>query len=168
MAGLKPEFDRRNAKILGLSVDPLTDHTRWAQDIREVTGFAPNYPLIGDPDLSIAKLYDMLPAESGNSATGRTPVQNQTVRNVFVIDPNKRIRLILTYPMSTGRNFPEILRALDSMQLTDKHKVSTPANWKQGEDVVLGAAISEEEAQQKFPGWKAIKPYLRVAPQPKD
>ncbi len=168
MAGLKSEFDRRNVKILGLSVDPVSDHVRWAQDIRDVTGHAPNYPLIGDSELKIAKLYHMLPADAGNTSAGRTAANNQTVRSVFVIDPNKKIRLILTYPMATGRNFEEILRVIDSLQLTDAQKVATPANWRQGEDVIIVPSVSDEEAKQKFPGgWKTLKPYIRVVPQPR-
>ncbi len=169
MAGLKQEFDRRNVKILGLSVDPVSDHVKWAEDIKDVTGFAPNYPLVGDPELKIAKLYDMLPADAGESSVGRTAVQNQTVRSVFVIDPNKKIRLLLTYPMATGRNFAEILRVIDSLQLTDKHKVATPANWKQGDDVIIVPAVSDDEARQKFPeGWQAPRPYIRFVHQPRD
>lgn len=169
MAGLKPEFDRRNVKILGLSVDPIDDHKRWADDIRDVTGYAPNYPLVGDPQLKIAKLYEMLPASAGDSSQGRTPADNQTVRNVFVIGPDKAIKLVLTYPMTTGRNFDEILRVIDSLQLTAKHKVATPANWKQGEDVIITAAVSDDEAKQKFPqGWKAPKPYIRLVNSPSD
>ncbi|HZV21721.1 MAG TPA: peroxiredoxin [Hyphomicrobiales bacterium] len=169
MAGLKSEFDRRNVKIIGLSVDPVSDHMRWAQDIKDVTGYAPNYPLIGDSEIKIAKLYNMLPADAGNTAAGRTAANNQTVRSVFVIDPAKKIRMILTYPMATGRNFQEILRVIDSLQLTDKHKVSTPADWKQGDDVIIVPSLSDEEAKQKFPaGWKTIKPYVRVVPQPRD
>ncbi len=167
MAGLKSEFDRRNVKILGLSVDPVADHNRWADDIRDVTGYAPNYPLIGDPNLTIAKLYGMLPAGAGETSQGRTPADNATVRNVFVIAPDKTIKLILTYPMTTGRNFDEILRVIDSLQLTAKHKVATPANWKQGEDVIITAAVSDEEAKQKFPqGWKTPKPYIRIVNPP--
>jgi alkyl hydroperoxide reductase subunit AhpC len=167
MAGLKSEFDRRNVKILGLSVDPVGDHVKWAEDIREVTGHAPNYPLVGDPELTVAKLYGMLPADAGDTSAGRTPLQNQTVRSVFVIDPARKIRLILTYPMSTGRNFEEILRVIDSMQLTDKHKVATPANWKQGDDVIIVPAVSDEEAREKYPaGWKAPRPYIRLVSQP--
>jgi thioredoxin-dependent peroxiredoxin len=169
VAGLKSEFDRRNVRILGLSVDPITDHVRWAQDIHEVTGHAVNYPLVGDHDLKVAKLYGMLPADAGESSQGRTAGANQTVRSVFIIDPSKKIRLLLTYPMATGRNFQEILRVVDSLQLTDKHKVATPANWKQGEDVIIVPAVGDEEAKQKFPaGWKALKPYVRVVPQPRD
>jgi len=167
MAKLKPEFDKRNAKILGLSVDPVSDHTRWAKDIEETQGFAPNYPLIGDRDLKVAKLYDMLPAETEGTSEGRTAMTNATVRSVFVIGPDKKIKLILTYPMSTGRNFDEILRALDSMQLTARHKVATPVNWKPGEDVIILPAVSDAEAKEKYPqGWKAAKPYLRIVPQP--
>ena len=167
MAGLKSEFDRRNVKILGLSVDPVTDHNRWADDIRDVTGYAPNYPLIGDSELKIAKLYGMLPASAGETSQGRTPADNATVRNVFVIAPDKTIKLILTYPMTTGRNFDEILRVIDSLQLTAKHKVATPANWKQGDDVIITAAVSDDEAKQKFPqGWKTPKPYIRIVNPP--
>jgi alkyl hydroperoxide reductase subunit AhpC len=168
MAGLKPEFDKRNCKILGLSVDSVSDHKGWAKDIEETQGHAPNYPLIGDTDLSIAKLYDMIHPNASGSAKGRTAVDNATVRSVFVIGPDKKIKLMITYPMSTGRNFDEVLRVLDSMQLTAKHKVATPVNWKQGEDVIIIPAVSDEEAKQKFPaGWKAPKPYLRTVPQPK-
>jgi thioredoxin-dependent peroxiredoxin len=167
MAGLKSEFDRRNVKILGLSVDPVADHNRWADDIRDVTGYAPNYPLVGDPNLKIAKLYEMLPAGAGETSQGRTPADNATVRNVFVIAPDKTIKLILTYPMTTGRNFDEILRVIDSLQLTAKHKVATPANWKQGDDVIITAAVSDEEAKGKFPqGWKSPKPYIRLVNPP--
>ncbi|HUG77199.1 MAG TPA: peroxiredoxin [Burkholderiales bacterium] len=166
MAKLKSEFDRRNAKIIGLSVDPVDDHQRWAKDIAETQGAAPNYPLIGDPELKISKLYDMLPAEA--SPGQRTPSDNQTVRTVFVIGPDKKIKLMLFYPMTTGRNFDEILRALDSMQLTAKHKVATPANWKHGEDVIIAGSVSDEEAKKLFPGgWKAPKSYLRITQQPK-
>jgi alkyl hydroperoxide reductase subunit AhpC len=166
MAKLKSEFDRRNAKIIGLSVDPVDDHQRWAKDIAETQGAAPNYPLIGDPELKISKLYDMLPAES--SPGQRTPSDNQTVRTVFVIGPDKKIKLMLFYPMTTGRNFDEILRVLDSMQLTAKHKVATPANWKHGEDVIIAGSVSDEEAKKLFPGgWKAPKSYLRITQQPK-
>ena len=168
MAGLKSEFDRRDVKILGLSVDPVSDHARWAQDIEDVTGYAPNYPLVGDSDLAVAKLYGMLPADAGNSSQGRTAATNQTVRSVFVVDPAKKIRLILTYPMATGRNFQEILRVINSLQLTGKHGVATPANWKPGEDVIIAGGVSDDEARQKFPaGWKAVKPYVRVVPQPR-
>lgn len=167
MAGLKSEFDRRNVKILGLSVDPVDDHHRWATDIKDVTGFAPNYPLIGDPNLKVAKLYEMLPAGAGETSAGRTPADNATVRNVFVVAPDKTIKLVLVYPMTTGRNFDEILRVIDSLQLTAAHKVATPANWKQGEDVILTAAVSDDEAKQKFPqGWKQPKPYIRLVNSP--
>jgi alkyl hydroperoxide reductase subunit AhpC len=168
MAGMKADFDKRNAKILGISVDPVASHEKWKGDIETATGHKVNYPMIGDPELKVAKLYDMLPASAGNSSEGRTPADNQTVRSVFVIGPDKKVKLVLTYPMSTGRNFDEILRAIDSIQLTAKHKVSTPANWKPGEDVALGAAISEEEAQTKFGGYKQILPYLKMAKAPKD
>jgi alkyl hydroperoxide reductase subunit AhpC len=167
MAKMEPEFKRRNCKIIGLSVDPVENHAKWAVDIEETQGFAPNYPLVGDRDLSIAKLYDMLPADEPGTSEGRTPATNQTVRTVFVIGPDKRIKLMLTYPMSTGRNFDEILRALDSLQLTAKHKVSTPVNWKHGEDVIILGSVSDAEAKEKYPnGWKAPKPYLRIVPQP--
>ncbi|MHA1599262.1 MAG: peroxiredoxin [Alphaproteobacteria bacterium] len=168
MAGLKPEFDKRNCKILGLSVDPVGNHKRWLKDIEETQGHAVTYPLIGDPDLSIAKLYDMLPADAGDSSEGRTPVDNATVRSVFVIGPDKKIKAMLTYPMSTGRNFDEVLRLLDSCQLTAKHQVATPVNWKQGDDVIIVPAVSDEQARAKYPdGWKSPKPYLRIVPQPK-
>src|ERR687891_2081714 len=166
MASLKPEFDRRNCKIIGLSADPVTDHKNWAKDIQETQGHAPNYPIIGDADLTVAKLYDMLPASE--TPGQRTAVNNQTVRSVFVIGPDKKIKAMIVYPMSTGRNFDEVLRLLDSVQLTAEHKVATPVNWKQGEDVIIVPAVSDEEARQKFPqGWKALKPYLRIVPQPK-
>ncbi|MDJ0980181.1 MAG: peroxiredoxin [Kiloniellales bacterium] len=169
MARLKPEFDRRNTKIIGLSVDPVGDHERWAQDIEEVTGGKVNYPMIGDSDLKVAKLYNMLPADAGDSSEGRTPVDNATVRNVFVVGPDKKIKLIIAYPMSTGRNFDEVLRVLDSIQLTAKHQVATPVNWQSGEEVIIVPAVSDEAAKEKFPeGWKAPKPYLRIVPQPKD
>ena len=169
MAGLKPEFDKRNCKILGLSVDPVGNHEAWSQDIADVTGHAPNYPLIGDNELKVAKLYGMLPADAGTTSEGRTPVDNQTVRNVFVIGPDKKVKLSLVYPMSTGRNFDEILRAIDSIQLTAKHQVATPANWEHGEDVIIVPALSDEAAKEKFPdGWKTLKPYLRVVAEPKD
>ena len=167
MAGLKPEFDKRNCKILGLSVDAVGDHNAWSQDIADVTGHAPNYPLIGDNELKVAKLYGMLPADAGDTSEGRTPVDNQTVRNVFVIGPDKKVKLSLVYPMSTGRNFNEILRAIDSIQLTAKHQVATPANWENGEDVIIVPALSNDAAKEKFPnGWETKKPYLRVVPQP--
>jgi alkyl hydroperoxide reductase subunit AhpC len=167
MARLKPEFDRRNCKILGLSIDPVGDHDRWAKDIEETQGAAVNYPLIGDPDLTVAKLYDMIhPNASG--ASPRTAADNATIRSVFVIGPDKKVKATLTYPMSTGRNFDEVLRLLDSIQLTAKHKVATPVNWKQGEDVIILASVPEAEAKERFPGgWKALKPYLRIVPQPK-
>ena len=169
MAKLKPEFDKRNTKIIGLSVDPVDNHARWAQDIEDATGSAVNYPMIGDSDLSVAKLYGMLPASAGDTSEGRTPVDNQTVRNVFVVGPDKKIKLIIAYPMSTGRNFDEILRVLDSIQLTAKHQVATPVNWNQGEDVIIVPAVSDEEAKKRYPdGWNAPKPYLRIVPQPKD
>jgi alkyl hydroperoxide reductase subunit AhpC len=168
LAKLKPEFDKRNTKIIGLSVDPVGSHEKWGKDIEETTGYAPNYPMIGDPDLSIAKLYDMLPAGAGSTSEGRTPTDNMTVRSVFLIGPDKKIKAMLTYPMTSGRNFDEVLRLLDSIQLTAKHKVATPVNWKQGEDVIIATSVSDEEAKQKFPqGWKAPKPYLRIVPQPK-
>jgi thioredoxin-dependent peroxiredoxin len=168
MAGLEPEFAKRNAKIIGLSVDPVDDHGRWAADIEETQGHKVNYPLIGDPDLKVAKLYGMLPAEAGDTSQGRTPADNATVRNVFVIGPDKKIKLMLVYPMSTGRNFDEVLRVLDSLQLTAKHQVSTPVNWKPGEDVIISGTVNDEQARQKYPdGWKAPKPYLRIVPQPK-
>ncbi len=168
MAGLQSEFAKRNTKIIALSVDPVTDHKKWSADIEETQGHKVNYPMIGDPELRIAKLYGMLPAESGNTSAGRTPTDNATVRTVFVIGPDKKIKLQLSYPMSTGRNFDEVLRVLDSIQLTAKHKVATPANWEQGADVIILPAVSNEEAQKQYPGgWKAPKPYLRVVPQPK-
>lgn len=167
MAGLAPQFAKRNCKILGLSVDPVDNHAQWAKDIEETQGHAVTYPLIGDPELAVAKLYDMLPAEAGDTAEGRTAADNATVRSVFIIGPDKTIKAMLTYPMSTGRNFDEVLRLLDSCQLTAKHKVATPVNWRQGEDVIIVPAVSDEEAKQKFPdGWRAPKPYLRIVPQP--
>ena len=167
MAKLKPEFDKRNCKIIGLSVDPVDDHEKWAQDIADITGFSPNYPLIGDSDLGVAKLYDMLPADAGDSSQGRTAADNQTVRNVFVIGPDKKVKLVLAYPMSTGRNFDEILRVLDSIQLTASHQVATPVNWKHGEDVIIVPALNDEAAKEKFPGgWEAPKPYIRFVPDP--
>jgi thioredoxin-dependent peroxiredoxin len=168
MAGLQPEFAKRNCKILGLSVDPVTSHSKWAADIEETQGHKVNYPMIGDPELKIAKLYGMLPAESGNKAEGRTAADNATVRTVFVIGPDKKIKLQLIYPMSTGRNFDEVLRVLDSIQLTAKHQVSTPVNWKPGDDVIISGSVSNEEAQKKFPaGWKSPKPYIRIVAQPR-
>lgn len=169
MARLKPEFDKRNCKIIGLSIDPVENHVKWAQDIADVMGSAVNYPMIGDTDLNVAKLYNMLPADTAGTSEGRTAATNATVRSVFVIGPDKQIKLILTYPMSTGRNFDEILRVLDSIQLTAKHKVATPVNWQQGEDVIIVPALNDEAAKEKFPGgWKALKPYLRVVAQPQD
>jgi thioredoxin-dependent peroxiredoxin len=169
MAKLKPEFDKRNCKILGLSVDSVDDHVRWSKDIADTMGQAPNYPMIGDGDLAIAKLYGMLPANAGDTATGRTAADNATVRNVYIIGPDKKVKLVISYPMSTGRNFAEILRALDSVQLTAKHQVATPVNWQQGEDVIIVPSVSDEAAKAKFPGgWKAPKPYLRFVPQPRN
>ena len=168
MAKLKPEFDKRNVKILGLSVDPVDSHSKWANDIKETQGTAPNYPLIGDPELKVAKLYEMLPAEAGNSSQGRTAADNQTVRNVIVIGADKKVKLVLVYPMTTGRNFDEVLRVLDSMQLTAKHRVATPANWKQGDDVIIAGSVTDDEAKKIYPnGWKAPRPYLRIVPQPR-
>ena len=168
MAKIEPEFTKRNTKLIGLSVDPVDSHNTWSKDIEETQGYLPKYPMIGDPYLKVSKLYNMLPAEEPGSSQGRTPVQNQTVRSVFVIGPDKKVKLMLTYPMTTGRNFDEILRVLDSMQLTLKHRVSTPVNWKQGEDVIIAGSVSDDEAKKLYPeGWKAPKPYLRIVPQPK-
>jgi thioredoxin-dependent peroxiredoxin len=168
MAKLKPEFDKRNTRIIGLSVDPIDSHAKWAEDIQETQGHAPNYPLIGDHELKIAKAWGMLPASASGEASKRTAADNQTVRNVFVIGPDKKIKLVLVYPMSTGRNFDEVLRVLDSLQLTAKHKVSTPVNWRQGEDVIISGSVSDEEAKKTYPqGWKAPKPYIRIVPAPK-
>jgi alkyl hydroperoxide reductase subunit AhpC len=167
VAKLKSEFDKRNVKVIGLSVDPVSDHTRWASDIKETQGVAPNYPILGDGDYKVSKLYDMLPAAISGDPSKRTPADNLTVRNVFIIGPDKKVRLILVYPMATGRNFNEILRVIDSMQLSDKHKVATPADWKQGQDVIITTAVSDEEAKTRFPkGYKKLKPYLRITPQP--
>ncbi len=167
MASLKPEFDKRKVKIIGLSVDPVENHQRWSDDIREATGHAPNYPMIGDTDLQVSKLYGMLPATVEGTSEGRTAADNMTVRNVFVIGPDKKIKLMLIYPMSTGRNFDEILRVIDSLQLTAKYSVATPVNWKDGEDCIIVPAVSDEAAKEKFPGgWKTVKPYLRIVPQP--
>jgi len=167
MAGLKSEFEKRNCKVIGLSVDPVSDHRAWVGDIEETQGHAVNYPLIGDPELTVAKLYDMLPADEGDSSEGRTAADNATVRSVFMIGPDKKIKLMLTYPMSTGRNFDEVLRVLDSMQLTANYKVATPVNWKKGEDVIIVPAVSDEDAKAQFPnGWRAPKPYLRIVPDP--
>ena len=168
MAKLKPEFDKRGVKIIGLSVDPVDKHAQWANDIKETQGHAPNYPMIGDTDLSISKAYDMLPADLEGSCEGRTPADNQTVRTVFVIGPDKKVKLQLAYPMTTGRNFDEVLRVIDSLQLTAKHKVSTPVNWKHGEDVIIAGSVSDDEAKKTYPnGWKSPKPYMRIVPQPK-
>src|SRR5687767_3562747 len=167
MARIKPEFDRRNVKIIGLSVDPVGNHQRWAEDIRETQGHAPNYPMIGDADLSISKLYGMLAASTTGTSDGRTPADNQTVRNVFVIGPDKKIKLILVYPMTTGRNFDEVLRVIDSLQMTAKHRVATPAQWKQGEDVIIAGSVKDEEAEEIYPdGWESPRPYIRIVPQP--
>ena len=168
VAKLKPEFDRRNVKLIGLSVDPVENHAKWAVDIKETQGVAPNYPMIGDTDLRISKLYGMLPAAASGDASARTPADNQTVRNVFVIGPDKKIKLLIVYPMTTGRNFDEVLRVIDSLQLTAKHKVATPVNWKQGEDVIIAGSVSDEEAKKIYPdGWEAPRPYLRIVPQPR-
>ncbi|MFL6281016.1 MAG: peroxiredoxin [Vicinamibacterales bacterium] len=168
MAKLKPEFDKRGVKIIGLSVDPVDKHKQWAQDIKETQGHAPNYPMIADTDLSISKAYDMLPADLDGSCEGRTPADNQTVRTVFVIGPDKKVKLQLAYPMSTGRNFDEVLRVVDSLQLTARHKVSTPVNWKQGDEVIIAGSVSDDEARKTYPsGWKSPKPYIRIVPQPK-
>jgi alkyl hydroperoxide reductase subunit AhpC len=167
MAKIKPEFDRRNVKIIGVSVDSAEDHERWAEDIAETQGVAPNYPIVGDPDLEVSKLYGMLPASTSGDAKSRTPADNQTVRNVFLIGPDKTIKLILVYPMTTGRNFDEVLRVIDSIQLTAKHRVATPVNWKQGEDVIIAGSVSDDEAREIYPeGWEAPKPYIRIVPQP--
>src|SRR5499425_1717380 len=168
MARMKPEFDKRNVKIIGLSVDPVERHSLWSRDIEETQGTAPNYPMIGDPDLAISKLYDMLPAEASGDPSKRTAADNQTVRNVFVIGPDKKIKLILVYPMTTGRNFDEVVRVIDSLQLTAKHKVATPVNWKPGEDVIIAGSVPDEEASKVYPqGWTAPKPYIRIVPQPR-
>jgi alkyl hydroperoxide reductase subunit AhpC len=168
MAKIKPEFDRRGVKILGLSVDSTGDHEAWARDIEETQGAAPNYPIVGDADFKVAKLYGMLPADTSGDAKARTPADNQTVRNVFVIGPDKKIKLILVYPMTTGRNFDEVLRVIDSLQLTAKHKVSTPVNWQQGDDVIIAGSVSDDEAKETYPeGWKSPRPYIRIVPQPR-
>ena len=168
MAGLKPEFDKRNTKIIGLSVDGVSDHAKWSADIEETQGHAVTYPLIGDPELHVAKLYDMLPAGAGDSSEGRTPADNATVRSVFIIGPDKKVKAQLTYPMTTGRNFDEVLRIVDSCQLTAKHKVATPVNWNQGDDVIIAGSVSDEQAKETYPdGWKSPKPYIRIVPQPK-
>ena len=167
MAKIEPEFTRRNTKLIGLSIDPVDNHSRWAKDIEETQGYAVKYPMIGDTDLAVAKLYNMLPAEEPGSSDGRTAATNATVRSVFIVGPDKKIKLMLTYPMTTGRNFDEILRVLDSMQLTAKHKVATPVNWKHGDDVIIAGSVSDDDAKKLFPnGWKAPKPYLRVVKQP--
>ena len=167
MAKLKPEFDKRNTKVIGLSVDPVDNHARWAQDIAETQGAAPNYPMIGDTDLAVSKLYNMLPEETAGGSDGRTAADNATVRTVFIIGPDKKIKLMLAYPMTTGRNFDEILRVLDSIQLTAKHRVATPVNWKQGEKVIIAGSVSDDEAKTIYPdGWDAPRPYLRIVPQP--
>jgi alkyl hydroperoxide reductase subunit AhpC len=166
MAKIQPEFDRRNAKIIGLSVDPVGNHQKWADDIEETQGSRPKYPIIGDADFNVSKLYGMLPASTSGDPAQRTPADNQTVRNVFVIGPDKKVKLILVYPMTTGRNFDEVLRVVDSLQLTAKHRVSTPVNWKHGEDVIIAGSVSDDEAKQIFPGYKAPKPYLRITAQP--
>jgi len=168
MARIKPEFDKRNVKIIGLSIDPVEKHAGWAQDIAETQGTAPNYPMIGDTDLKVAKMYGMLPAGAGETCEGRTAADNATVRNVYVIGPDKKVKLLISYPMSTGRNFDEVLRVIDSMQLTAKHKVATPVNWKDGDDVIILGSVSDEDAKKTYPqGWQAPKPYLRIVPQPK-
>jgi thioredoxin-dependent peroxiredoxin len=168
MARIKPEFDQRNVKIIGLSVDPVGNHARWVEDIQETQGHAPNFPMIGDSDLSVSKLYGMLPASTNGSSEGRTPADNQTVRNVFVIGPDKKIKLILVYPMTTGRNFDEVLRVIDSLQLTAQHRVATPVNWNPGEDVIIAGSVLDDEARKIYPeGWKSPKPYIRIVPQPR-
>jgi alkyl hydroperoxide reductase subunit AhpC len=167
MASIKPEFDKRNTKIIGLSVDPVDKHSGWAEDIAETQGTAPNYPLIGDSDYEVSKLYGMLPADAAGDPAERTPADNQTVRNVFVIGPDKKVKLILIYPMTTGRNFDEVLRVIDSLQLTAKHKVATPAQWNEGDDVIISGSVSDEEAKETYPeGWKSPRPYIRIVPQP--
>ena len=168
MASIKPEFDKRNVKIIGLSVDPVEKHGKWAEDIKETQGFAPNYPMIGDVDFNVSKLYGMLPAAVSGDPAKRTAADNQTVRNVFVIGPDKKVKLILVYPMTTGRNFDEVLRVIDSLQLTAKHKVATPAQWKLGEDVIIAGSVSDDDAKKTYPqGWKSPKPYIRIVPQPR-
>jgi thioredoxin-dependent peroxiredoxin len=166
MASIKPEFDRRGVKIIGLSVDPTDDHERWARDIEETQGTAPNYPIIGDSDFQVSKLYGMLPADTSGDAGARTPADNQTVRNVFVIGPDRKVKLILVYPMTTGRNFAEVLRVIDSLQLTAQHKVATPVNWQQGEDVIIAGSVSDDQAREMFGEWRAPRPYIRIVPQP--
>ena len=167
MAKIKPEFDKRNVKIIGLSVDPVDNHAQWSKDIEETQGTAPNYPMIGDSDFNVSKLYGMLPADVEGEPTERTPAQNQTVRNVFVVGPDKKIKLILVYPMTTGRNFDEVLRVIDSLQLTAQHKVATPAQWQQGDDVIISGSVSDDEARETYPdGWESPRPYIRIVPQP--
>jgi alkyl hydroperoxide reductase subunit AhpC len=169
MASIKPEFDRRNVKVIGLSVDPIDRHADWAKDIAETQGTAPNYPIIGDSDFNVSKLYDMLPAETSGDPLSRTPADNQTVRNVFVIGPDKKIKLVLIYPMTTGRNFDEVLRVIDSLQLTANHKVATPAQWKPGDKVIISGSVSDDEARQTYPdGWESPRPYIRIVPQPSE
>ena len=168
MAKIKPEFDKRGVKIIGLSVDPVDKHSKWADDIKETQGFAPNYPMIGDVDFNVSKLYGMLPAAVSGDPAQRTPADNQTVRNVFVVGPDKKVKLILIHPMTTGRNFDEVLRVIDSLQLTAKHKVATPVNWKQGEEVIIAGSVSDDDAKKTYPqGWKSPKPYIRIVPQPR-
>jgi len=168
MATIKPEFDKRNVKVIGLSVDPMDNHTQWASDIEETQGTAPNYPIIADGDFNVSKLYGMLPADTSGDPTQRTPADNQTVRNVFVIGPDKKVKLILVYPMTTGRNFDEVLRVIDSLQLTAEHKVATPVNWQQGNDVIIAGSVSDDEAKETYPeGWDSPKPYIRIVPQPR-
>jgi len=168
MAKIKPEFDRRNVKVIGLSVDPVENHAKWAADIEETQGHAPNYPMIGDADYNVSKLYGMLPPDTSGDPTQRTPADNQTVRNVFVVGPDKKIKLLLAYPMTTGRNFDEVLRVIDSLQMTAKHKVATPVNWQQGDDVIIAGSVSNDEAKETYPeGWKEPKPYIRIVPQPR-
>ena len=167
MARIQPEFERRNVKVIGLSVDPVDKHEKWADDIEETQGARPTYPIIADADFNVSKLYEMLPASTSGDPAQRTPADNQTVRNVFVVGPDKKVKLILVYPMTTGRNFDEVLRVIDSLQLTAKHRVSTPANWKQGDDVIIAGSVSDDEAKQLFPGYTSPKPYIRITPQPK-
>jgi alkyl hydroperoxide reductase subunit AhpC len=167
MASIQPEFERRNVKVIGLSVDPLDKHEKWADDIEETQGSRPTYPIIADSDFNVSKLYEMLPASTSGDPATRTPADNQTVRNVFVIGPDKKVKLILVYPMTTGRNFDEVLRVIDSLQLTAKHRVATPANWKQGGDVIIAGSVSDDEAKELFPGYRSPKPYIRITPQPK-
>ena len=168
MAKLKPEFDKRHVKVIGLSVDPVDKHVQWSKDIKETQGYAPNYPIIGDIDLKVSKLYGMLPANLEGTSEGRTAADNMTVRNVFVIGPDKKVKLVIVYPMTTGRNFDEVLRVIDSLQLTAKHKVATPVNWKHGDDVIIAGSVSDDDAKKTYPnGWKALRPYLRIVPQPK-